>query len=120
MEWIAQNWSLILTILVFIAGGVKAVLTFNAKTKEQKIETLKAFLLQACLKAEIEFGSKTGRIKLSQVYSDVCSSLPWVAKAITFEEFSNTVDEILVELRNMLSSNEKVAAIIDKTENKAE
>ena len=37
MEWIAQNWSLILTILVFIAGGVKAVLTFNAKTKEQKI-----------------------------------------------------------------------------------
>lgn len=116
MEWLAQHWGLVCTIFVFLAGGIKAVLTFNAKSKEQKLESLRAFLLQACLKAEIEFGSKTGRIKLSQVYSDVCSSLPWVAKAISFEEFSATVDDILVELRNMLSSNDKVATMVDKAE----
>ena len=61
MEW----YAVVMLVLVFLGGGTVTVLRFMGLTKEQKYESVQAWLLQAVLLAEREFGSGTGKLKLS-------------------------------------------------------
>ena len=114
MEFIIQNWYTILVILVFIVGGTTAVVRFTKLTKAQRIDQIKGWLLQAVILAEAEFGSGTGRLKLSAVYDKFCARFPWLAKIISFEAFSGYVDKVLIEMRELLAQNAAIAAVVDK------
>ena len=59
MEWIINNWSLIITV-------VAVVVYFLLNGKRSVVE----FLLQAVVMAEKDLGSGTGKIKLSVVYGN--------------------------------------------------
>lgn len=111
MEFIIQHWYTILVILVFIAGGVSAVIRFTKMTKAQRINQIRGWLLQAVILAEAEFGSGTGRLKLSSVYDRFCARFPWLAKIISFEKFGEYVDQVLAEMRQLIAQNGAIAAI---------
>lgn len=84
-------------ILAAIVGVVDLVR--NDKEKAKK------WLLFACLEAEKEFGSKTGAIKLRYVYELFISTFPLLSKFITFETFSEMVDDALEEMKHLIDTN---------------
>ena len=93
MEFIVENWYVIVTGIVFIVGGVMAVLRWRNLSTDKKYEQIRGWLLQAVLGAEREFGSGTGKLKLSSVYDKFCERFPWLAKVLPFETFSKYVDD---------------------------
>lgn len=84
-------------------------------TSEQK-NTIRAWLLQAVIFAEQEYGAGTGKLKLSAVYAMFCTALPWLAKLISFSKFSEMVDDALVEMRKLLEGNKAIAQIVEPNE----
>ena len=80
-------------------------------TKVQRINQIRGWLLQAVILAEAEFGSGTGRLKLSSVYDRFCARFPWLAKIISFEKFGEYVDQVLAEMRQLIAQNGAIAAI---------
>lgn len=112
MEWMINNWYLILAALSVIAVIVfLAVKFFKMPTKEQ-INCLKEWLKLAVIQAEKELGEKTGQAKLRYVYDLFLTKFNWLAKVITFEQFSLYVDEALEWMRNQLESNEAIKNIV--------
>ncbi len=97
MEFIVNNWGIVLIVVLVIAGLISLVLNDKAKAKK--------WLLLAVLEAEKEFGSKTGVIKLRYVYDLFLSTFPLLSKFITFEQFSVMVDEVLEEMRHYIDTN---------------
>ena len=87
----------ILIILLFIAGV--AFLVINQRNN------LKEWLLYAVVEAEKGLGSKMGQIKLRQVYDEFIFKYPLFSKLISFKLFSGMVDNALVEMKGLLSSN---------------
>lgn len=102
MEWIINNWSLIVTVLAvavyFLLNGKRSVI---------------AFLLEAVVRAEKDLGSGTGRIKLSVVYGNFIEKYPILSKIIPFPVFSAWVDAVLEDMKDILSKNEKVRAYVE-------
>lgn len=97
MEWIVNNWGLLLILAMVVAGLI--YLIRNDKEKAKK------WLLLACLEAEKEFGSKTGVIKLRYVYNMFLATFPVLSKFMSFEQFSNMVDTALEEMKHLINTN---------------
>lgn len=97
MEWIVNNWGLLLILAMVVAGLI--YLIRNDKEKAKK------WLLLACLEAEKEFGSKTGVIKLRYVYDMFLATFPVLSKFVSFEQFSDMVDTALEEMKHLISTN---------------
>ena len=102
MEWIINNWSLIVTVLAvavyFLLNGKRSVVEF---------------LLQAVVMAEKDLGSGTGKIKLSVVYGNFIEKYPIFSKIIPFPVFSAWVDAVLEDMKDILSKNEKAKAYVE-------
>ena len=109
MEW----YAVVMLVLVFLGGGTVTVLRFMGLTKEQKYESVQAWLLQAVLLAEREFGSGTGKLKLSSVYAEFCKQLPWLAKVVPFDTFDEWVDRAVGEMKDVLKKNNAIAQIVE-------
>jgi hypothetical protein len=102
MEWIINNWSLIITV-------VAVVVYFLLNGKRSVVE----FLLQAVVMAEKDLGSGTGKIKLSVVYGNFIEKYPIFSKIIPFPVFSAWVDAVLEDMKDILSKNEKAKAYVE-------
>lgn len=113
MDFILNHLDAIIVAVVFLCGGAVAVWRFMTLPKSQQAAQIKGWLLQAVILAEREFGSGTGRIKLSSVYDKFLTRFPWLAKVITFDQFSGYVDESLVEAEKLLKSNAAVATLVE-------
>lgn len=107
MEWIVNNWGLLLIPVMVVAGLI--YLIRNDKEKAKK------WLLLACLEAEKEFGSKTGAIKLRYVYDMFLARFPVLSKFMSFEQFSNMVDTALEEMKHLINTNMAVFNIVNNT-----
>lgn len=104
----------IILLLVFLVGGIMSVIQYRGLSKEQKYAQIQGWLLQAVLLAEREFGSGTGRLKLSAVYDKFCGRFPWLARVISFPTFSVYVDDTLIEMKEILGKNNAIASIIER------
>lgn len=102
MEWITNNWSLIITV-------VAVIVYFLLNGKRSVIE----FLLQAVIMAEKDLGSGTGKIKLSVVYGNFIEKYPIFSKIIPFPVFSAWVDAVLEDMKDILLKNEKAKAYVE-------
>lgn len=100
MDWIVNNWGLLLIFLTVIVGLIDLVR--NDKEKAAK------WLLFACLEAEREFGSKTGVMKLRSVYEKFLAVFPILSKFISFQEFSDMVDKALEEMEHYINTNVQI------------
>ena len=79
--------------------------------------------MQAVAEAERCLGSETGQMKLSVVYSAFVKTFPWLAKIISFDLFSDLVDEALENLSEILQGDvtkENVEKYLHMTDNKDE
>ncbi len=113
MLFITEHWNLIVVVLILLAGLVGVGLRLSKLSKAERYSQIRGWLLQAVLMAEREFGSGTGKLKLSNVYAAFCTQLPWLAKLITFDVFSGYVDDALAEMKDILHRNSAIASVVE-------
>lgn len=102
------------TILIYLAAlVVVAVVMLIAAVKVFGEQKVRNWLVWAVGKAEQEFGSGTGQLKLRSVYNQFIARFPKLSTFITFKRFAVLVDEALGILSDMLK-NGKIANIIGK------
>ena len=95
----------ILIFNLFITGVIFFILNQRKNIKE--------WLLYAVVEAEKNLGSKTGKIKLRQVYDEFIKTFPIISKIISFNLFSKFVDTSLIEMKKILDSNTKISQYVN-------
>lgn len=113
MEFITNNWYIILAVIAILTGGAVALYRFLQLPSAEQLAKVKEWLLFAVTEAEKELGGGTGQIKLRYVYDMFVTKFPWLVKVISFEVFSGLVDEALDNMRELLQKNNAVAALIE-------
>lgn len=89
---------------------------FVKKSREEKIQVVKNWLLYAVAMAEKELGSGTGRIKLGQVYEQFLLVFPQLQRFISFDMFAKLVDDVLIQFQELVEENVTIAAEFTNTE----
>lgn len=112
MDWLINNWYLIVAAGAVIGAAVFAVRKFLGLPTEQQIRNFQEWLKWAVAEAEKQLGSGTGQLKLRLVYNMAVDKFPWITKLVTFEEFAMWVDEALIWLNKQLESNKAVISMI--------
>ena len=110
--FIIENLDVIIGIVCLIAVFGFSIYKFIQLGKEQQLEKIQEWLLFAVTQAEKELGNNTGQLKLRMVYGQFIDKFKFIALLITFEEFSEMVDNALDIMRAMLSSNEAVKQLV--------
>lgn len=106
---------ILIILAVVIVFGIAVYLFFQLPIGTQK-KKIKEWLLLAVTEAERELGSGTGQLKLRAVYSEFISVFKIAAAFISFETFSEWVDDVLVKMRNILSTNKAVESLVYQSE----
>lgn len=112
INFICNNWYLIVAALVVIFAAGYLVYMFIKLPTATQIASLKEWLKYAVTWAEKELGSGTGQLKLRMVYELFIEKFTWLAKWISFDTFSGYVDEALIWMKNQIDSNKSVAALV--------
>lgn len=105
MKWIIDNWSLLIVILAAIFGVVTYIKKFAQLPTNAQIDKVKEWLLYAVIEAEAQFGGGTGQLKLRYVYDLFITRFPDLVNVISFEKFSELVDEVLETMRHLIATN---------------
>lgn len=114
MKWIIDNWSL---LVVLACAGVAAFIyirKFVQMPTEEQVKKVKEWLLFAVIQAEKEFGTGTGTLKLRSVYDSFLVTFPEIAKLISFDTFSDWVDDVLVYMRKILDTNLDIKYYVER------
>ena len=113
MNWILNNWYILLAVAAILGAAGIAVYRFLWLPRETQLAKVREWLLWAVTGAEKELGGGTGRLKLRQVYDLFVVRFPWLAKVVPFELFSQMVDDALEDMREMLKENPAAAALVN-------
>ena len=113
MNWLIDNWYIIIVTLCMCVAIGGAVYYYAKLPTAEQLTKVREWLIWACTKAEQELGGGTGQLKLRQVYDLFLVRFPWLAKIITFAAFSVLVDEALVTVREMLEENDAVKKLVE-------
>lgn len=122
MEWLIENWFLIVALLSCVAVLISLVFRFLGMPTEKQKKKVREWLVWACIEAERALQSGTGQLKLREVWNLFCAvpAFTWVARIISFEEFSDWVSEALTEVKQMLISNKSLAEYVYGKDNAVE
>ena len=104
LTFLAQNWYVIVVILVLLFG------IYYTITNKQKVREWLRYIVTV---AERDLGSKTGQLKLRYCYDMFIQRFPVFSKLISFDTFSKLVDEALEFLREQLDKNEAVKSFVE-------
>lgn len=115
MEFIANNWYILLLAVIAVAVIIYLVMKFFKLPRAEQIAKLKEWLLFAVTEAEKELGSGTGQLKLRYVYDKFVTKFPYLVQFIPFETFSKLVDEVLVKFREMFNTNKNIKLYVDSS-----
>lgn len=113
MEFIINNWYIVLGFIVVLVCAGIAAYRFAGLPTEAQLKKVREWLLYAVTEAEKELGGGTGQLKLRTVYDLFIQRFPWLVKVIPFETFSGLVDDALEEMRDMLAKNQAVKALVE-------
>lgn len=113
MEFIMENWYIVVALLVLAAGTILALIRFFQLPSNEQVEKVREWLLYAVTEAERELGGGTGQLKLRSVYDMFVLRFPKLVALFSFDFFAELVDEALVEMREMLKKNQAVKAIVE-------
>ena len=109
MKWIVDNWSLLVVILSGIVIVGVYIKKFTDMPSDEQIEKVREWLLYAVIEAEKQFQGGTGQIKLRYVYDMFVTKFPTLVSIISFELFSDLVDDALEQMRHLLETNANIA-----------
>ncbi len=114
MEWLIENWFLIVALLSCGVVGICFVFRFLGMPTEKQKKKVREWLVWACIEAERALQSGIGQLKLREVWNLFCAvpAFTWVARVISFEEFSDWVSDALYEAKQMLISNKTLAEYV--------
>ena len=107
---IINNFAFWIVLFVVCFGLGMFLDKFIKKSKAQKMQMVKNWLLYAIAMAERELGSGTGRIKLGQVYEQFLLVFPQLQRFISFDTFAKMVDDVLEEFAELVEENVVIAA----------
>ena len=113
MNFIIENWYIILALAAVLGVAAWYVYRYFNLPSEAQLAKVREWLLWAVTEAEKELGGGTGKLKLRQVYDLFVTRFPWLAKIVSFELFSDMVDDALDEMREMLANNQAVKALVN-------
>lgn len=113
MEWLANNWILVISGIAILVMSTLIVIDFIKMPKAKQRESLKKLLRALVVKAELEFGSGTGELKLAQVYAWAVAEYPWVAVLLTYEQFDEYVKNALEWMKKQLETNPSFKAYLE-------
>ena len=115
-NFIIENWQVLIAgVAVLAVAGFFVYRFFNLPTAAQ-LDKVREWLLWAVTEAERDLGGGTGTLKLRQVYDLFVVRFPWLVKIVSFELFSQLVDEALVDMREMLAVNKAVKNHVEGAE----
>lgn len=115
LDFIIDNWFIIVVMLAAIFVLVKELIKFFNSDSEEQIAKLREWLLYATTLAEKELGGGTGKLKLRYVYDMFVVKFPWLAKVISFERFSELVDDVLIDMNELLTTNSAVNQYVNNS-----
>lgn len=110
--WLVENWFIVVAILAVAMVVAIAIYRFYGLPSVKQIETIKEWLLYACIEAEKALGNGTGQLKLRYVYDLFITRFPSVARMISFTIFSGWVDATLEEMRIILTQNKAIREVV--------
>ena len=105
VDGVIDYWFIIVAAIVVVVVIILAIIKFAKTPHKEQLNKIKQWLLWAVIKAEAEFGSKTGQIKLSYVYDAFVARFPWLAKIVPFALFSDKVKEALEIMEDLLAKD---------------
>ena len=106
MNWLIENWYLLVGGVALIVVAGFAVYRFVGLPTKAQVAKIKEWLKYAVTMAEKELGGKTGQLKLRMVYDMFVSKFPSVAKLISFDTFASWVDDALEWMNKQLRSKQ--------------
>ena len=115
IEFLENNWYILVAIVAVLVCVVELVIKFFKEPRSEQISNLKEWLKYAVTEAEKALGSGTGQLKLRYVYNLAINKFSFL-KFISFEKFSNWVDEALEWLNAQLSQNQKIQDLINSNQ----
>lgn len=113
MDKLIENWYIVLAALSVLVVAILNIVDFFKQPTSDQIHAVKEWLLYAVSEAEKALGSGTGKLKLRYVYDMFLEKFPYVARFLSFETFSEYVDDALEEMKKLLETNSKVNAYIN-------
>lgn len=113
MEFIINYWYIIVAIIAALVVAGVAIYRYFGLPSDAQLAKVREWLLWAVTEAEKELGGGTGKLKLRQVYDLFVTRFPWLAKIVSFELFSDMVDDALDEMREMLQNNKAVQQLVE-------
>lgn len=119
MDFLIENWFVIFAVIALGIGIVIAIVKFIKSGNAAQLANLKEWLLYATIEAEKALGSGTGKLKLRTVYDMFLAKFPWLAKIITFDRFSELVDDALENMNDLLATNSAVQSYVGSSEEDA-
>ena len=108
INFIITYWCDILCYILFTL----TVILFGIRQRNH----IKEWLLFAVIEAEKQLGSKTGKIKLRQVFDWFINTFPIASKFVSFNNFSNLVDVALDEMAEILENNKTIKEYVEGEE----
>ena len=108
MTFLIDNWYMFVAIIAVLIVIVAVAIKFFRGNWKNNLAKVREWLLYAVTVAEKELGSGTGALKLRYVYDMFTVKFPWLVKVVSFEMFSELVDDALDELMYMLKCNEAI------------
>ena len=101
MEFLIQNWDLVLVVVCAIGGLGFMVYKYLTLPTSKKKESIRKNLLNLVIEAERLYGSKKGKEKFQFVYGMLSTTFIWL-KFIPVSVIEELVDEALDEMRELL------------------
>ena len=122
MDWLIENWFLIVALLSCVTVVICLVFRFLGMPTEKQKAKVREWLIWACIEAERSLQSGTGQLKLREVWNMFCAvpTFTWVARVISFEQFSTWVSDALLEVKQMIISNNNLAEYVYGKDNATE
>lgn len=117
MIWIIDNWEIVTAFICVLMCIVENIYIFYKEPKSKRIENVREWVLWAVVEAEKKYKGGTGALKLHAVYNMACERFKWLPSVVTFDTFSQWVDEALIWMRVQLTSNENVKSYIEDKDN---
>lgn len=110
LNWIMENWFIIVAVIALIFVAVYQYFKFSKLTKKQQLTKIKrtAYILVA--EAEFSFGSKAGQAKFNYVYKMLANKFP-LFNRIPKEAAYKIIDEALDELKEALKEERELNEI---------
>lgn len=113
MNWIVDNWFMVIVAIVVLFAVAMCVIKFGTYPRSKQMEKVLEWLKWAVSEAEYRYKSGTGQIKLRYVYDMFVTKFPWIAKIITFTQFSMLVDDALEWFNEQIDKNEKIKDYVE-------